>query len=82
MRGLTIVAVRIRDRIVRAFINVSGLTDERAAALEQVLTRIEGVVGAEVFADDAVASILYDVRADLPTLVAAIKHAGYDAQPL
>jgi hypothetical protein len=40
------------------------------------------VVDAEVFAEDEVASVLYDVRVDASALVTAIKQAGYDAHPL
>jgi copper chaperone CopZ len=67
---------------VRAFIKVSELTDEQAESLTRTLRAVEGVVDAEVFAEDRVASVLYDVRIDLPGLVAAIQGAGYDAQPL
>jgi copper chaperone CopZ len=67
---------------VRAFIKVSDITDEQAASLTHALRAVEGVVDAEVFAEDHVASVLYDVRVDVATLVAAIKKAGYDAQPL
>lgn len=58
------------------------LTDERAAELAKVLTAVDGVVDAEVFAEDAVASVLYDVRVDVPALIAVIKRAGYDARAL
>jgi copper chaperone CopZ len=68
--------------IVRTFIKVPGLTEERAAELARTLTAIDGVVDAEVFAEDEVASVLYDIRVDVPALVAAIKQAGYDAHPL
>lgn len=79
----TIVSHRLRcDRIVRAFIKVPDLTDERAAELAKVLTAVDGVVDAEVFAEDAVASVLYDVRVDVPALIAVIKRAGYDARAL
>jgi copper chaperone CopZ len=67
---------------VRAFIKVSDITDEQAASLTRTLKAVEGVVDAEVFAEDQVASVLYDVRADVDTLVAAIQRAGYDAHPL
>ncbi|MFZ5861234.1 MAG: heavy-metal-associated domain-containing protein [Nitrospirota bacterium] len=67
---------------MRAFIRVPDITDEQAALLTKTLRDMEGVVDAEVFAEDEVASVLYDVRADVATLVAAIKQAGYDAQPL
>jgi copper chaperone CopZ len=67
---------------VRAFIKVSELTDEQADGLTRTLRAVEGVVDAEVFAEDRVASVLYDVRVGLPELVAAIKRAGYDAQPM
>ena len=67
---------------MRAFIRVPGLTQERAAALTRTLAAIDGVVDAEVFAEDEMASVLYDIRVDVPVLVAAIKKAGYDAQPL
>jgi copper chaperone CopZ len=67
---------------VRAFIKVPGLTEERAAELARRLIAIDGVVDAEVFAEDEVASVLYDIRVDVSTLVAAIKQAGYDAQPI
>lgn len=67
---------------MRAFIKVSDITDEQAAALTRTLKAVEGVVDAEVFAEDQVASVLYDVRADVDTLVAAIQRAGYDAHPL
>jgi hypothetical protein len=67
---------------MRTFIRVPNVTEERAADLAKMLAAIDGVVDAEVFAEDAVASVLYDVRVDVPTLVAAIRRAGYDAQPL
>ncbi|MEW6683244.1 MAG: heavy metal-associated domain-containing protein [Nitrospirota bacterium] len=68
---------------MRAFIKVPGLTEDRAADLARALAAVEGVVDAEVFAEDEVASVLYDVRADVSTLMAVIKQAGYDdAQPL
>jgi copper chaperone CopZ len=67
---------------VRAFIKVPGLTEERAAELARTLTAIDGVVDAEVFAEDEMASVLYDIRVDVSTLVAAIKQAGYDARSL
>ncbi len=68
--------------IVRAFIKVPDLTEDRAAELTRALVAIDGVVDAEVFAEDEVASVLYDIRVDVATLVAAIRKAGYDAQPL
>jgi len=40
------------------------------------------VVDAEVSVEDAIASVLYDVRVDVATLLAVIKQAGYDARPL
>lgn len=67
---------------MRAFIKVSELTDEQADGLTRTLRAVEGVVDAEVFVEDRVASVLYDVRIDLPGLVAAIQGAGYDAQAL
>jgi copper chaperone CopZ len=67
---------------VRAFIKVSELTDEQAEGLTRTLRAVEGVVDADVFAEDRVASVLYDVRIDLPGLVAAIQGAGYEAQAL
>jgi copper chaperone CopZ len=67
---------------VRAFIKVPNITEEQAASLERTLKAVEGVVDAEVFAEDEVASVLYDVRVDAAALVAAIKQAGYDAQSL
>ena len=71
-----------REVIVRAFIKVSELTDEQAESLTRTLRAVEGVVDAEVFAEDRVASVLYDIRIGLPELVAAIQGAGYEAQPL
>lgn len=67
---------------MRAFIKVSELTDEQAEGLTRTLRAVEGVVDADVFAEDRVASVLYDVRIDLPGLVAAIQGAGYEAQAL
>jgi copper chaperone CopZ len=67
---------------MRAFIKVPGLTEDRAAELARALVAVDGVVDAEVFAEDEVASVLYDIRVDVSTLVAVIKQAGYDAQPL
>ncbi len=67
---------------MRSFIKVPGMTEERAAKLARTLVAIDGVVDAEVFAEDEVASVLYDVRVDVAALVAAIKQAGYDAHPL
>ena len=67
---------------MRAFIKVPGLTEARAAELARRLVAMDGVVDAEVFAEDEVASVLYDIRVDVSTLVAAIKQAGYDAQPI
>lgn len=58
------------------------MTEERAVELARTLVAIDGVVDAEVFAEDEVASVLYDVRVDVAALVAAIKQAGYDAHPL
>ena len=81
--GLTIVPHRVaRHSIVRSFIKVPGMTEERAVELARTLVAIDGVVDAEVFAEDEVASVLYDVRVDVSALVAAIKQAGYDAHPL
>jgi copper chaperone CopZ len=71
-----------RRRVVRAFIKVPNITEEQAASLERRLKALEGVVDAEVFAEDEVASVLYDIRVDAATLVAAIQQAGYDAQSL
>ena len=67
---------------MRAFIKVPGLTEDRASELAQLLKGIDGVVDAELFPEDEVASVLYDVRVDSAALVAAIKQAGYDAHPL
>ncbi len=67
---------------MRAFIKVPNITEEQAASLERTLKALDGVVDAEVFAEDEVASVLYDIRVDAPTLVAAIKQAGYDAQSI
>jgi copper chaperone CopZ len=67
---------------MRAFIKVPGLTEDRAAELARALVAVDGVVDAEVFAEDEMASVLYDIRVDIPALVAVIKQAGYDAQPL
>jgi len=58
------------------------MTEERAVELARTLMAIDGVVDAEVFAEDEVASVLYDVRVDASALVAAIKQAGYDAHSL
>lgn len=81
--GLTIVTHCVaRHSIVRSFIKVPGMTEERAVELARTLVAIDGVVDAEVFAEDEVASVLYDVRVDVAVLVAAIKQAGYDAHPL
>ncbi len=81
--GLTIVSHGAADdAIVRSFIKVPGMTEARAVELTRTLKAIDGVVDAEVFAEDGVASVLYDVRIDAPALVAAIKQAGYDAHPL
>lgn len=81
--GLTIVPPCVAcDSIVRSFIKVPGMTEARAVELARTLMAIDGVVDAEVFAEDEVASVLYDVRVDASALVAAIKQAGYDAHPL
>jgi copper chaperone CopZ len=43
---------------------------------------VEGVIDVEVSIEDAIASVLYDVRVDVPRLVAAVKQAGYDARAI
>lgn len=67
---------------MRTFLKIDDLTDDACVALTRALREVEGVVDAEVSADDGIASVLYDVRVDVPRLVAAIKQAGYDARPL
>ena len=68
---------------VRTFLRIEGLSDDaRAAALAAALKAVTGVIDAEVFVEDGLVSVLYDVRADVPTLVAAVTNAGYDARPL
>jgi len=67
---------------MRTFIKIEGLTDAHVAPLTRVLRDVEGVVDAEVSVEDAIASVLYDVRVDVATLLAVIKQAGYDARPL
>jgi copper chaperone CopZ len=68
---------------VQTLIKIEGLSDDaRAAALAATLKAVTGVIDAEVFVEDGLVSVLYDVRADVPTLVAAVTNAGYDARPL
>jgi copper chaperone CopZ len=67
---------------VRAFLKIEGLTDDDSAAVTRALNAVEGVVDVEVSVDDGMASVLYDIRADVATLVAAVKKAGYDARAL
>ena len=81
---MTIVTVHWVSRwgAVRTFLKIDSLTDEASVVLTHTLKAVEGVVDAEVSADDGIASVLYDVRVDVPTLVAIIKQTGYDARPL
>jgi len=68
---------------MRTLFKLEGPVDADAgAALSQTLEAIEGVIEAEVSAEDGIASIHYDIRVDVPTLLGAIKRAGYDARPL
>lgn len=67
---------------MRTFLKIDDLTDDACVALTRALNAVEGVVDAEVSADDGIASVLYDIRVDVPRLVAVIKQAGYDARPL
>ena len=68
---------------MQTLLKIEGLSDAaRAAALAAVLKAVTGVIDAEVFVEDGLVSVLYDVRADVPTLVAAVTNAGYDARPL
>ena len=67
---------------MRTFLKIDALSDETSAALTRVLRAVEGVIDAEVSVEDGIASVLYDVRVDVPTLVAVVKQAGYDARPL
>ncbi len=64
-------------------LKIEGLSDdERAAALAATLKAVTGVIDAEVSVEDGLASVLYDVRADVPTLVAAVTNAGYGVRAL
>lgn len=68
---------------MRAFLKIEGLTGEDVATtVESALKAVEGVIDAEVSLEDAMASVLYDVRAEVAMLVAALKRAGYDARPI
>lgn len=68
---------------MQTLLKIEGLSDAtRAAALAAALKAVTGVIDAEVFVEDGLVSVLYDVRADVPTLVAAVTNAGYDARPL
>ena len=68
---------------MQTLIKIEGLSDDaRAAELAAALKAVTGVIDAEVFVEDGLVSVLYDVRADVPTLVAAVTNAGYDARPL
>jgi len=81
---VTIVTVHChrREDSVRTFLKIEALSDEASAVLTRVLKAVEGVVDAEVSTEDGIASVLYDVRVDVPRLVAVVKQAGYDARPL
>jgi len=67
---------------VRTFLKIDGVTEGASLALARALKAVEGVVDVEVSADDGIASVLYDIRVEVPALIAVIKHAGYDARPL
>jgi copper chaperone len=68
---------------MRTFLKIEGLTGEDVATtVESALKAVEGVIDAEVSLEDAMASVLYDVRAEVAVLVAALKRAGYDARPI
>lgn len=67
---------------VRTFLKLEGVSEESCAVLTSALQAVEGVIDVEVSIEDAIASVLYDVRVDVPRLVAAVKQAGYDARPL
>lgn len=67
---------------MRAFLRIEGLTDDDRAAVSSALDAVEGVLDAEVSLEDAMVSVLYDIRVDTPMLVAALQQAGYDARPV
>jgi copper chaperone CopZ len=67
---------------VRTFLKLEGVNEEGCAVLTRALQAVEGVVDVEVSIEDGIASVLYDVRVDVPRLVAVVKQAGYDARPL
>ncbi|MBI3606608.1 MAG: heavy-metal-associated domain-containing protein [Nitrospirae bacterium] len=50
--------------------------------MSSALDAVEGVLDAEVSLEDAMVSVLYDIRVDTPMLVAALQQAGYDARPV
>lgn len=67
---------------MRAFLRIEGLTDDDRAAVSSALDAVEGVLDAEVSLEDAMVSVLYDIRVDTLMLVAALQQAGYDARAL
>lgn len=67
---------------MRTFIKIEGLTDAQAEPLTRVLRAVDGVVDAEVSVEDAIASVLYDIRVDVATLLAVIRQAGHDGYAL
>lgn len=70
------------DHTVQTLLKIQGLSEREAERVAEALKAVAGVLHVEVSAEDGMASILYDVRAAVPVLVAAVKAAGYDAQPL
>ena len=67
---------------VRTFLKLEGVGEEGCPVLTRALQAVEGVIDVEVSIEDGIASVLYDVRVDVPRLVAVVKQAGYDARPL
>lgn len=67
---------------MQTLLKINGLSDHEADRVADALKAVAGVLHVEVSAEDGIASVLYDVRAGVPVLVAAVKAAGYDAQPL
>ncbi|MEO6665707.1 MAG: heavy metal-associated domain-containing protein [Nitrospiria bacterium] len=70
------------DHPMQTLLKIDGLSDPEVDRVADVLREVAGVLHVEVSAEEGMASVLYDVRADVPVLVAALKQAGYDARAL
>lgn len=67
---------------MQTLLKIDGLSDHEADRVADVLKEVAGVLHVEVSAEEGMASVLYDVRADVSALVAAVKQAGFDARAL